>query len=82
VLVDGGFRRGTDVVKAIALGASAVLIGRPYIYGLATAGETGVAHVLELLRNEIRQTMQLLGYPTVDSLTAEAVSRSRTLIVE
>lgn len=78
VLVDGGFRRGTDVVKAIALGASAVLIGRPYLYGLATAGEAGVAHVLELLGDEIRQTMQLLGYPTVDSLDETAVARSRT----
>jgi 4-hydroxymandelate oxidase len=61
ILVDGGIRRGTDVLKAIALGASAVLIGRPYIYGLANAGAVGVAHVLRLLRDELEIAMALAG---------------------
>ena len=61
VLVDGGIRRGTDVLKAVALGASAVLIGRPYIHGLANAGAVGVAHVLRLLRDELEIAMALSG---------------------
>jgi 4-hydroxymandelate oxidase len=61
ILVDGGIRRGTDVLKAIALGASAVLIGRPYIHGLANAGAVGVAHVLRLLRDELEIAMALAG---------------------
>lgn len=61
VLVDGGIRRGTDVLKAIALGASAVLVGRPYVYGLANAGAVGVAHVLRLLRDELEIAMALCG---------------------
>ena len=65
VLVDGGIRRGTDIVKAIALGATAVQIGRPYVYGLAAAGEAGVAHVLKLLRQELLQAMALLGRPNI-----------------
>lgn len=61
LLVDGGIRRGTDVLKAVALGANAVLIGRPYIYGLANAGALGVAHVLRLLRDELEIAMALCG---------------------
>ena len=61
LLVDGGIRRGTDVLKAMALGASAVLVGRPYIYGLANAGAMGVAHVLRLLRDELEIAMALTG---------------------
>ena len=61
VLVDGGVRRGTDVVKALALGASAVLIGRPYIWGLAAEGEAGVRRVYEMLREEFRLAMALCG---------------------
>ena len=68
VLVDGGIRRGTDVVKAMALGASAVLIGRPYVYGLAVAGADGVARVQEILVEELRQSLALLGSPSVASL--------------
>ncbi|MBK1685853.1 alpha-hydroxy acid oxidase [Rhodoferax fermentans] len=63
LLVDGGIRRGTDVLKAVALGANAVLIGRPYIYGLANAGALGVAHVLRLLRDELEMAMALCGCP-------------------
>ena len=61
VLVDGGIRRGTDVLKALALGASAVLIGRPYVYGLAVGGAAGAAAVIEILRRELTQAMALTG---------------------
>ena len=61
VLVDGGIRRGSDVVKALALGARACLVARPQLWGLAVAGEAGVAHVLEIYRREIDRTMGLLG---------------------
>lgn len=65
VLVDGGIRRGTDVLKAMALGASAVLIGRPYLCALANAGAVGVAHVLRLLRDELEIAMALCGCRTL-----------------
>jgi L-lactate dehydrogenase (cytochrome)/(S)-mandelate dehydrogenase len=61
VLLDGGVRRGGDVLKALALGASCCLIGRPQLWGLAVAGEAGVAHVLELLRQELDRAMGLCG---------------------
>lgn len=66
LLVDGGIRRGTDVLKAMALGASAVLVGRPVLHGLANAGATGVAHVLRLLRDELEIAMALTGCRTLD----------------
>jgi 4-hydroxymandelate oxidase len=65
VLVDGGIRRGTDVLKALALGASAVLVGRPIVWGLANAGAAGVAHVLRLLRDELEIAMALTGCHTL-----------------
>lgn len=68
VLIDGGVRRGADVVKALALGARAVLIARPQLWGLALAGEAGVAQVLEILRSEIDRAMGLLGAVDVDAL--------------
>ncbi|MGE0307322.1 MAG: alpha-hydroxy acid oxidase [Acidimicrobiia bacterium] len=61
VVVDGGIRRGSDVVKAVALGADACMIGRAYLYGLAAAGERGVAHVLDLFDTDVRRTMALIG---------------------
>ncbi|MYZ54007.1 alpha-hydroxy-acid oxidizing protein, partial [Malikia spinosa] len=61
VLVEGGIRRGTDIVKALALGAQAVLVGRPVLYGLANAGATGVAHVLRLLLDEFMAALALCG---------------------
>lgn len=68
VLIDSGFRRGADVARALALGARAVLVGRPYLYGLAAGGEAGVARVLDLLHEELRRTMQLLGCASIRDL--------------
>lgn len=76
VLFDGGIRRGTDVVTALALGARAVLAGRPLIWGLAAGGEEGVRRVLELLRAEVELALTLLGCPTPASLTPAHVRRS------
>jgi len=75
VLVDGGIRRGTDVVKALALGANAVLIARPYLYGLAVAGDQGVERVVEILRNEVEMAMGLLGRPTIQSIDRSVLWR-------
>ena len=69
VLVDGGIRRGTDVFKALALGADAVLVGRPCLYGLAHAGARGAAHVLRLLRDELEMTMTLCGCRTPQDIS-------------
>jgi L-lactate dehydrogenase (cytochrome) len=74
VLVDTGVRTGADLVAARALGASAAMIGRPYLYGLMAAGEPGVDRVLEILRSEYTRTMQLLGVVRTDALCAEHVS--------
>jgi isopentenyl diphosphate isomerase/L-lactate dehydrogenase-like FMN-dependent dehydrogenase len=76
VLVDSGFRRGSDVVKALALGAQAVCIGRPYIWGLGAFGQPGVERVLEILRNETRNAMQQLGAPSLKDLTPAMVRRA------
>ena len=65
ILVDGGIRRGTDVLKALALRANAVLIGRPYMYGLAVGGAEGVTRVIEILRKELEMAMALTGRPTI-----------------
>ena len=61
VLVDGGFRRGSDIVKAVALGADAVLLGRSTLYGLAAAGQAGATRVLAILRDEVDRTLALAG---------------------
>jgi isopentenyl diphosphate isomerase/L-lactate dehydrogenase-like FMN-dependent dehydrogenase len=76
VYLDGGIRRGTDVAKALALGARAVLAGRAPIYGLAAAGEDGVRQVLELLREELAMTLALLGCSSPEQLTSSHVRRS------
>jgi L-lactate dehydrogenase (cytochrome)/(S)-mandelate dehydrogenase len=68
VLFDGGIRRGTDVVKALALGARAVLIGRPQIYGLIARGQQGVSDVLEILRSELDRALALMGVQSVHEL--------------
>ena len=61
MLLDSGIRRGTDIIAALALGARAVLVGRAYVYGLATAGQPGVAHAIDILTNELRTAMALSG---------------------
>ena len=76
VLVDGGVRRGVDVVKALALGARAVLIGRPYVWGLAVGGEDGVRDVLEMLREETRLALALAGCTSPGQVTRSHVQRA------
>ena len=71
VLIDGGFRRGVDVVKALALGARAVLIGRPHLWGVACAGEDGVFWALELFRREIDRALALGGWDELAALTRD-----------
>ena len=73
VLLDSGVRRGSDVFKAIALGADAVLIGRPQMYALAVAGALGVAHMLKLLQDEFEIVMALAGSPDVASIGPHCV---------
>ena len=75
VLIDGGFRRGTDIFKALALGANAVCIGRPYLWGLAAFGQAGVERVLEMLREELLRIMQLAGTASLDSISGAFVAR-------
>jgi len=74
VLMDGGVRRGTDIVKAICLGARAVLCGRAYAYGLAAAGEAGVTRAIEILRTDLERTLRLLGCPSVAALDRSYVN--------
>jgi L-lactate dehydrogenase (cytochrome) len=73
VLLDSGIRRGSDIVKALALGARACLVGRPFLYGLGVAGERGVDHAIKLLATELRRTMQLVGARTVSELDRSLV---------
>jgi isopentenyl diphosphate isomerase/L-lactate dehydrogenase-like FMN-dependent dehydrogenase len=68
VLLDGGVRRGSDIVKALCLGARAVLVGRVYAYGLGAAGGTGVARAIEILRADLIRTLKLLGCASVADL--------------
>jgi isopentenyl diphosphate isomerase/L-lactate dehydrogenase-like FMN-dependent dehydrogenase len=74
VLMDGGIRRGSDVIKAICLGARAVLIGRAYAYGLGAAGQAGVARALEILRIDAERTLKLLGCPSLAALNGSYVN--------
>jgi len=73
ILLDGGVRRGTDVLKAIALGARAVLIGRPYLWGLAVEGAAGVQRVVEILRGELEAAMALSGVPRLEQINRQAL---------
>ena len=73
VIVDGGFRRGSDIFKGIARGADAVAVGRPYLWGLGAFGQPGVERVLEILRNELAITMRLAGAPSLASIGASSV---------
>ena len=73
IICDGGIRRGSDIVKAVALGASACMIGRPYLYALGAAGERGVDHVLEFMRAGVERTMTLCGVGSMGEVTRELV---------
>ena len=77
VLLDGGIRRGTDVLVASALGADAVMIGRPYLYGAAVSGERGIDHVLTILRTEIERALTLLGVRDVGEVNATHLRRTQ-----
>ena len=68
IITDGGIRKGTDIFKALALGANAVMIGRPVIWALATQGHTGVAHMLNLLKTDLNRTMQLMGFNNIEEI--------------
>jgi isopentenyl diphosphate isomerase/L-lactate dehydrogenase-like FMN-dependent dehydrogenase len=74
VLIDSGFRRGTDIFKALALGAKGVCIGRPYLWGLAAFGQPGVERALELLTKELEMAMRMNGAPTIASITRRFVT--------
>ncbi len=76
VLLDGGVRNGADIYKALALGAAGVGIGRPYIWGLSAFGQAGVERVLEILRAELKLTMQQMGTPTIKDITAARLGRA------
>jgi 4-hydroxymandelate oxidase len=75
VLVDGGIRRGTDVLKALATGATAVLIGRPYLYGLAVGGADGVSHVVRILEREFEAALALSGRTSVAGVDGSVIWR-------
>jgi len=76
VIVDSGFRRGTDIVKALAMGARAVAIGRPYLWGLGAFGQPGVERVLAILQGELRSVMMQMGAPSLKDLTPALVRRA------
>lgn len=73
VMVDGGFRRGSDIVKALALGAKLCLIGRPHLWGVSVAGEAGVSHVINIYRQEMTRTMGLLGANTIADIRPDMI---------
>lgn len=75
VMVDGGFRRGSDVVKALALGARFVFVGRPFLYAASVAGLPGVLRAAELMHAELHRNMALLGLSTIDELTSEYLAQ-------
>ena len=77
VLVDGGIRRGTDILKALALGARAVLVGRPYLYGLAAAGQSGVEAVVDILHRELDSALALSGQGSVADLDSGLLREAR-----
>jgi isopentenyl diphosphate isomerase/L-lactate dehydrogenase-like FMN-dependent dehydrogenase len=79
VYLDSGIRRGSDVVKAVALGAKAVLIGRPYVYGLGAAGEDGVDHVFRILTDEIDRCLALIGIPKLSEVTRSDLRQAPAL---
>lgn len=79
IILDGGVRRGSDIVKALALGANAVALGRAYLYGLAAGGERGVARALAIIDSELRRTMALCGRTKISALTRDLIFRRPSL---
>ena len=73
VFIDGGIRRGSDVVKALALGAKAVMVGRPYVWALAAAGESGVSHAIEMLRDELDRALAISGCSRISEVDRSLV---------
>jgi L-lactate dehydrogenase (cytochrome) len=80
ILIDGGIRRGSDIVKAVALGADACLIGRPWVYGLAAKGEKGVETVIDVLASEVKRTLQLLGCKSIKDVKRRHVRLNKSFI--
>ena len=78
VMLDSGVRRGTDVLKALALGAQFVFVGRPFLYAAAIAGEAGVRHAIDLLRDEVDRDMALLGITTLADMGQERLVNARS----
>jgi len=76
VLIDSGFRRGTDIVKALAMGAKGVAVGRPYLWGLGAFGQAGVERVLDILRTELRVAMQQIGAPSLQDLKPSMIVKA------
>jgi len=77
IIVDGGIRRGTDVIKALALGATACMVGRPYLFGLGAGGKKGVAKALSILRNEFSRDMALSGCRSVEEINLGLIRENR-----
>jgi isopentenyl diphosphate isomerase/L-lactate dehydrogenase-like FMN-dependent dehydrogenase len=73
VLMDGGIRRGADVFKALAAGADAVCVGRPYLFGLAAAGQPGVEKSLRILQAEFERSLQYAGTPSIENISARSI---------
>src|SRR4029453_11071569 len=77
IICDGGVRRGSDIVKALALGANACMAGRAYLYGLGAAGEAGVDHVLQLFASDMKRTMALIGCTSIKEINRDFVTLNR-----
>ena len=80
IIIDGGFRRGTDIFKALALGANAIAIGRPYLWGLGAFGQLGVETVLDILRAELEMVMRQAGTTSIDKITKDYVVDTRPYV--
>jgi 4-hydroxymandelate oxidase len=76
ILIDGGFRRGSDIFKALALGADAVCVGRPYVFGLGAFGQAGVEKVLNILRAEFRRVMQEAGVVSIGQINTDYIEKA------
>jgi L-lactate dehydrogenase (cytochrome) len=82
VMMDSGIRRGTDILKALALGAQFVFVGRPFLYAAAIAGEPGVRHAIKLLKDEVDRDMALLGITALTEMKRELLRDARSFATE